>query len=237
MAIPIKCPFCKASLRVRDEYGGKRIKCPRCDNVLRIPAIEETMREELPEAPRRKPSLSGAIQTSPRNPGGVATKMQPCPSCGKRIPVDARKCRYCKQWVEDEEVVQDENAAEDQDSPYVNCPRCRAKKPRKVLWTMWGSFYGPAMFSHVRCRKCGYAYNGRTGSSNLPWAILFVAVPAFLIILILIGIILIFKKQGYFDSEPQRPGKRAAVSLVRSWEVPRTANWHRTTLAGPSESP
>jgi hypothetical protein len=50
-----------------------------------------------------------------------------------------------------------------------------------VTWTIWGSFYGPALFNHVRCPECRYAYNGRSGRSNLVPAIFFVTIPAILI--------------------------------------------------------
>jgi hypothetical protein len=53
-----------------------------------------------------------------------------------------------------------------------------------VNWTPWGSFYGPAMLTHVRCPECGYAYNGRTGRSNLVGIIIFTMIP----ILLLVGI-------------------------------------------------
>jgi hypothetical protein len=62
-------------------------------------------------------------------------------------------------------------------SKYEPCPRCEATGATKVKWTPWGSFYGPAMFTHVRCPECGYAYNGKTGGSNLIPAIIFVTVP------------------------------------------------------------
>ena len=50
-----------------------------------------------------------------------------------------------------------------------------------MLFTPWGSFYGPALFNHVRCPECRYAYNGRTGRSNLIPAIIFVTIPALII--------------------------------------------------------
>jgi len=59
----------------------------------------------------------------------------------------------------------------------------------RVTWTPWGSFYGPALFTHVRCRECGYGYNGRTGRSNLVPAIFMVAIPLVLIIAIVVGLL------------------------------------------------
>jgi hypothetical protein len=61
---------------------------------------------------------------------------------------------------------------------------------------MWGSFYGPALVSHVRCRECGYAYNGRTGGSNTLAAVLFVSIPLVLIVGIIIGVVILLIKRG-----------------------------------------
>ena len=58
-----------------------------------------------------------------------------------------------------------------------------------MTWTPWGSFYGPALFNHVRCRECGFGYNGLTGKSNLIPAIFFVTVPAVLIVGILVALL------------------------------------------------
>lgn len=51
-------------------------------------------------------------------------------------------------------------------SPYVPCPRCRTPDPLKVNFTWWGGMLGPRMLSHVKCRGCGLAFNGKTGESN-----------------------------------------------------------------------
>jgi hypothetical protein len=72
---------------------------------------------------------------------------------------------------------------------YKPCPRCGSGGATRVTWTPWGSFYGPAMLTHVRCPKCGYAYNGRTGRSNLIAAIFFVLIPLILILAIIFGLL------------------------------------------------
>ncbi len=51
-------------------------------------------------------------------------------------------------------------------SGYYSCPECDADAAERVSFTWWGGLIGPAMLSHVRCRNCGTAYNGKSGRSN-----------------------------------------------------------------------
>lgn len=37
MAIKVKCPECKKSLAVRDEFAGRRVRCKSCEAVLSVP--------------------------------------------------------------------------------------------------------------------------------------------------------------------------------------------------------
>lgn len=37
MSIPATCPSCKASSNAPDEIAGKRVKCPKCKALMRIP--------------------------------------------------------------------------------------------------------------------------------------------------------------------------------------------------------
>ena len=41
MAISLSCPECDNSLRLRDDLAGKRIKCPGCEAVIRVPSADE----------------------------------------------------------------------------------------------------------------------------------------------------------------------------------------------------
>ncbi len=90
------------------------------------------------------------------------------------------------------EIEADEDAPPIKRKGFRPCPRCGAEGPKRVLWTPWGSFYGPALLHHVRCRECKCAYNGRTGRSNLLWAIIFVTIPSLIIagLLTFIGFVL-----------------------------------------------
>lgn len=201
MSETMNCPGCQALLRIRDEMAGKKIKCPRCAHVVAIPAkaTEPVTLEEVVEPEERV-----TAKPAPKTQAKPATT-KPCPECGERIPVEARKCRYCKA-VADEEVEELDEAEdeEEEDTPskkrskYKPCPRCGEVGAKRVVWTAWGSFYGPAMFTHVRCPECGYKYNGKSGRSNLIPAIIFVSVPLIIILAIFGVLIWYIHHLGYF---------------------------------------
>ena len=170
MSLSVTCPSCQTKLRVREELAGTEVKCPRCAVAVSVPAAE------LEEAP-----LEAVQAAAPTPQRAAAVPTRPCPECGQRISTTARKCRHCGAFLEDEDA---DGPPEVVSSPYVPCPRCHAPGPEKVIFTFWGSFYGPALFHHVKCLECGYKYNGKTGGSNLHWAIIFVTVPAILLLLI-----------------------------------------------------
>ena len=48
----------------------------------------------------------------------------------------------------------------------VPCPKCKSTDIEKVKFSWWGGILGPRLFNHVKCKKCGYTYNGKTGKDN-----------------------------------------------------------------------
>jgi hypothetical protein len=73
MPIAMSCS-CGCALNIKDELGGKKIRCPACKSVLAVPVKEidadDLMLEVLPaddpeEMPRRRESRRAAIQTEP----------------------------------------------------------------------------------------------------------------------------------------------------------------------------
>lgn len=175
MAETVTCPACQAALQLGNVSAGQQIQCPRCQALVTVPtrdAVRAGITEELPPA---------VVPVS-------REETRPCPSCGQPIARTAQKCRHCKTWLEEEE--------EFYKPQFKPCPRCGATGANRVLFTFWGSFYGPALFTHVRCPRCGCAYNGRTGRSNLIPAIIFVTIPALLILGIIGGLILLIAKLG-----------------------------------------
>lgn len=173
MSFILKCPSCQSPLRIRPEYAGKQLKCPRCANVLSIP-LEQPADDEPQEVepPRAEIQARGRSVPSvlPPEDEGIESDEKPLRVRPVRRP-------------------RDEDDEDDRDAPrrgrprlsYKPCPRCGGTEATKVVWTFWGSFYGPAMFTHVRCLECGTAYNGRTGRSNLIPAVIMVTIPALLI--------------------------------------------------------
>jgi len=188
MAFIMKCPSCQSALRIKDEYAGKQLKCPRCTHVMAIPRkTSEDEEDEAPppvaiEAPKRK-------APPPRPREEAIEEGEPPPRrAGRKRPRDE----------DEEDHDRDQRRSNRRDLAYAPCPRCGCTDATRVVWTPWGSFYGPAMFNHVRCRDCGYAYNGRSGRSNLIPAIIFVTIPLLLIIGIIgfLGVIIFGRLSG-----------------------------------------
>jgi hypothetical protein len=191
MSIIVICPGCKAKLRVRDEYAGKSMKCPRCSATAPIPAKEVSEVEPIEE--------TGIEEVRPFR--GPPERQRPserrrtikCPECGRRNPDTARQCRFCEAPLD-----ADEDFGEREDSAYVPCPKCGAPGPSKVKWTWWGSYLGPKLFHQVRCPECEHSYNGMSGGSNIGPMIIFVTIPLLGIAGILVALFFVLKSKGVF---------------------------------------
>lgn len=46
MSISVKCGNCGKTVKARDEHAGKKVKCPGCGAVLKVPAAEPPPNEE-----------------------------------------------------------------------------------------------------------------------------------------------------------------------------------------------
>ena len=195
MALEIPCPGCKTMLRVREEHAGKQLRCPRCAALIRVPVVDEEPPLAVrpvarPAPPPADPDKTEQIVVDPSPAADGAHRR--CPRCGETIAATANRCRYCRAWLDEEDEEEERRPRKrKRRGSYKPCPRCGAGGPERVTWTPWGSFYGPALFTHVRCRECRYGYNGRTGRSNLVPAIFMVAIPALLITAIVVGLLFV----------------------------------------------
>jgi DNA-directed RNA polymerase subunit M/transcription elongation factor TFIIS len=175
MAVSTQCPGCSAPLHLRDELAGKTIKCPRCAHVFRVPS-QAVVSDPGPERAPSKPAVEEEDEVA---------LLEPVRS-GRRDREDDQDDQDDRDDRDDEDDrPRRRKRRQENGSEYVPCPKCDAKGAERVLWTPWGSFYGPAMLTHVRCPECGYAYNGKTGRSNLIPAIIFVTIP----LLAILGIV------------------------------------------------
>jgi DNA-directed RNA polymerase subunit RPC12/RpoP len=171
MKLEVLCPACKKQFRFTDRSDLETVACPHCgDEVSKDLGTTVVDQAVQPTKNKSRPM--------------TREESQVCPHCGKSIPIKARKCKFCRAWIDNDD---DEEEAV---TEYAPCPRCGARRSEKVIFTFWGSFYGPALLTHVQCPKCYYKYNGKTGKSNLIPAILFVLVPVFLILAVIGGVIL-----------------------------------------------
>jgi len=167
MTAVIRCPQCQSPLRIREEYAGKKLKCPKCTAIIQVPA-GPTVLEVSDDVPPRVRPVTGRSEA---------------------IEEGSPRRRSAARDDENEPDAYDDRPRKKFKSSFKPCPRCQASGARRVTWTPWGSFYGPAMFTHVRCQECGCKYNGRTGRSNLIPAIIFVTIPLLLIGAIVGGLI------------------------------------------------
>ena len=87
MAIKIVCD-CGRELKLKDEFAGKKGKCPGCGAVIQVPTPEETEAQAAAEAAAR-----AEAEAIPEPPSEVETK--PCVHCRKPIPTDATFCTHC----------------------------------------------------------------------------------------------------------------------------------------------
>jgi hypothetical protein len=47
-----------------------------------------------------------------------------------------------------------------------------------MSFTWWGGVIGPKVLTHVKCPRCGHAYNGKTGRDNTTGIVIYSVVVA-----------------------------------------------------------
>lgn len=88
MPINITCSQCQKELKLRDEFAGKKIRCPSCSTVLTV-----TTASSAPVASAPAPTATPAPATKS---SAKSTTAQTCPSCQKSVPAGEVSCPHCK---------------------------------------------------------------------------------------------------------------------------------------------
>jgi len=80
MSIEVRCPSCHQKLRVPDQYGGKKAKCPKCHGVIDISS---------PDAPAAEPHLTPKFEV----PSPVKTSASAVPVAPKQTATKSDAAR------------------------------------------------------------------------------------------------------------------------------------------------
>ena len=81
MAIEFKCQGCEKTLRVPDEFGGRKAKCPNCQAILQVPAETETVTPLDVQPPiESSPDLFAGMDTRDSPQSGYKQPSAPNPA-------------------------------------------------------------------------------------------------------------------------------------------------------------
>jgi phage FluMu protein Com len=110
-SIPVRCPSCEKQLNLGAHLAGKAIKCPGCQQVVKVPGGSAT-----PPSPPPAPPAPATIAVS-------------CPACEKQLNLGAQlagksiRCPGCKQVVK---VPSAATPSEDEEAPRRSGPPMQA---------------------------------------------------------------------------------------------------------------
>lgn len=92
MPIKVTCDACGQTLTAKDEFAGRRTKCPGCGEPISIP-------EAVYDAEALSDDDNGYDDSEEDYDDGGESEdhddRRPCRSCGEMIRSSAAKCRYC----------------------------------------------------------------------------------------------------------------------------------------------
>lgn len=97
MPIKVKCSKCSKVMNLKDEYAGKKVRCPGCKAILAIPALKKTttatQKSSSPAPlPKKSPPTTSAAKKQ------AATKKSApkiCPKCNRTLPEGEQSCPRC----------------------------------------------------------------------------------------------------------------------------------------------
>ncbi len=138
----ITCSGCESKIKVPDAAAGKRVKCPKCATVIRVPAVEPPEEPASPDPePPPEPRLKEPEPEEPDEEAEENAKTRVTASKSKSSSISAKSSHSKSRDEDDEEEEEDEPRSkrrrrdEDDDDLDVRKRRRRSQGANGVAMT------------------------------------------------------------------------------------------------------
>ncbi len=106
MPIPVECASCGHRLKAKDASAGRKIRCPECEEPIKVPGGGGGGRPQR-KRPKKRPEPAefdenadldfGALANMERRGDSLgAGDVKPCPECGEPVGTLAEECPHCE---------------------------------------------------------------------------------------------------------------------------------------------
>ncbi len=99
MPIRVECPSCGKGVKAPSKYAGKVAKCPGCGGQISIPCIAPPAPPKPPAVPLPRAVVPPAVALTTE----VLPAAVPCPFCAEPILPQAKKCKHCGEFMNEED--------------------------------------------------------------------------------------------------------------------------------------
>ncbi|MFP6576725.1 MAG: MJ0042-type zinc finger domain-containing protein, partial [Pirellulaceae bacterium] len=130
MPISIECPACDESFAVADSGAGKKVACPRCGNINRIPGMKSKGEPAGEKAAEQNSQLNVAKRLSDDGPATPAAPPRQPPQLKPPVAPSQDDLFI----VSDDDSKPSVNRESETSSPPSERRRKRKKTPSAVLW-------------------------------------------------------------------------------------------------------
>ena len=98
--IKFRCSNCNQKVGVPDDCAGKRVKCPQCKSHEAVPKpVADVIGIEEDELLAGIIEKDKCVATKPES-YSIDSPTKQCPHCGETILEIAKKCKYCKEYLD-----------------------------------------------------------------------------------------------------------------------------------------
>ena len=109
MPIKVQCEHCGAGFKAKDELAGRRVKCPKCKQALRIGAAQTAKKQQVVAAAAHNPLLDLLDEEDVRS----VARGPVCSNCGVEIAPGTVVCIECGFNAETGQQLQTEAGVDD----------------------------------------------------------------------------------------------------------------------------